>query len=195
MKDQPEPSEHDLEFQRNLVRPASSVPPSARLEALIEKWVHNSRLQTYEDRERFRKEAGDALAALRQGPAAAPTPSAEGWQPIETAPKDGTKILAANDHDYYIAEWSTNANGSFNWNNTEYTFTPAHWLPLEPLPAPPAANLQHVDVPAPPAASMITFAKQVIANGGRTLDEMDTLMLAEAFLSAAALLQPHPRSR
>lgn len=53
------------------------------------------------------------------------------WQPIETAPKDGTEILAFHRDGQSVAFWDLNmwmeANG-------EYRVTPTHW---QPLPAPP----------------------------------------------------------
>lgn len=73
------------------------------------------------------------------------------WQPIETAPKDGTKILVFVDGEIKIAHWETDSahagwdkafvplwvgfscmDSYFNeeWQETE----PTHWMPLPPLP-------------------------------------------------------------
>jgi len=69
------------------------------------------------------------------------------WQPIETAPKDGTPILIwqpdkaarfASDFDdlrYAIGYWRTDGRESWgNRNSSEVC--PTHWQPL-PLPPPP----------------------------------------------------------
>jgi hypothetical protein len=76
------------------------------------------------------------------------------WQSIETAPKDGTRILAfaqgsygASDVYYGVASW-VNADPDLNphipadqlslwcW---EFAIRPTHWLPL-PLPPPPTTG-------------------------------------------------------
>lgn len=58
------------------------------------------------------------------------------WQPIETAPKDGTRILGyqpaapASVEDINIVAWD-----SGRWHDDEwYCYTITHWMPL---PAPP----------------------------------------------------------
>lgn len=78
--------------------------------------------------------------------AASPSPPAldgagrEGWQPIETAPKDGTRVLlAAPGHLTMIGSfeaWKTiHAAGPWWWSNgSMITPDPTHW---QPLPAPP----------------------------------------------------------
>lgn len=95
----------------------------------------------------------DVLASLSEVLAALP-PSPQGWQPIETAPKDGTKILAYTVHgDFELTEWYRVVSDRFEavegglyrkhedifsqgWNGN----TPTHWMPLPPLPAPPVAG-------------------------------------------------------
>lgn len=56
------------------------------------------------------------------------------WQPIETAPRDGTQILA-----FWI---SGNIYGAVSWDNGlrswielhEDVYDPTHWMPLPPPP-------------------------------------------------------------
>lgn len=73
------------------------------------------------------------------------------WQPIETAPKDGTEILTVNIHgDIQITEWYSVTRDDYvhiegeiyrkeitlwheGWNGNN----PTHWMPL---PAPPKAS-------------------------------------------------------
>jgi hypothetical protein len=71
----------------------------------------------------------------------------QGWQPIETAPKDGTLIcaygIAHGDYGYTEAEstefkirWRKNMAGCGMWEIDDITpryfngFTPKHWMPL-----------------------------------------------------------------
>lgn len=77
------------------------------------------------------------------------TPSAPEWQPIETAPKDGTRILlwCVHQNAQYakdaraegweaavIGEWTTHNGGGWVWHGLAGKHT--HWMPL---PAPPKA--------------------------------------------------------
>ena len=57
------------------------------------------------------------------------------WQPIETAPKDGSEILAfaRGNRDFYgVAQWAE-AQAAFNsvagWFWT-FAIRPTHWMPL-----------------------------------------------------------------
>lgn len=60
------------------------------------------------------------------------------WQPIETAPRDGTRILGYDDSGLSdaggiaIIRWSV--EGQLWWDETLDLFTPTHW---QPLPTPP----------------------------------------------------------
>ena len=63
-----------------------------------------------------------------------------GWQPIETAPKDGAVVVLLNDDgDIIAARFGTDGwwydAGDGCWNDAFMT----HWMPL---PAPPAAQAQ-----------------------------------------------------
>lgn len=71
------------------------------------------------------------------------------WQPIETAPKDGTQILAyaegSRGLNYFsVAEWATAKDyaprsvADWFW---AYAIRPTHWMPL---PAPPSERRQNV---------------------------------------------------
>lgn len=56
------------------------------------------------------------------------------WQPIETAPKDGTKIIAvpyANVEDLSVTWWIIDDEG--RWANWDWSREPTHWTPLEPI--------------------------------------------------------------
>ena len=61
------------------------------------------------------------------------------WQPIETAPKDGTKLLLCEsvDENYiFVGSWSETRNPKWygtNWYCVEYdafNHAPTHWMPL-----------------------------------------------------------------
>ena len=73
--------------------------------------------------------AGAKSAALSALPV---RPQTDGWQPIATAPKDGTEVLLFDDR-RVVGAWGDRANGSLNWNDSEYTFNPSHWMPLPPF--------------------------------------------------------------
>jgi hypothetical protein len=54
-----------------------------------------------------------------------------GWQPIETAPKDGTDIwLGRVNGCRQIAFWKRHQNEWYDRNWHIITFTPTHWMPL-----------------------------------------------------------------
>lgn len=61
------------------------------------------------------------------------------WQPIETAPKDGTRILAivAGRHPDTgepfipdVVEWDGGRWFSENWWDDNALYSPTHWMPL-----------------------------------------------------------------
>lgn len=67
-------------------------------------------------------------------------PSApEGWQPIETAPKDGTKILAWSGfwEKHHLVRWNQGENA---WCEGSWCFGSVPDMVWMPLPAPPAAG-------------------------------------------------------
>lgn len=83
----------------------------------------------------------DRLAQIEQ-------PQAAGWRPIETAPRDGTRILVTNGFGVWFAEWRPVAPSGFRfadpWFSTMLNHNhiseahrhkaPTHW---QPLPEPP----------------------------------------------------------
>lgn len=78
------------------------------------------------------------------------------WQPIETAPKDGSYFLASNAHGVWVAHWEEFSPGGFRFDQPYRTVMlnhwhiadkanqyrpPTHWMPL---PAPPDSAAGHL---------------------------------------------------
>lgn len=66
------------------------------------------------------------------------------WQPIETAPKDGSDVLLfyaevyGQTHQVIIGHW--NPRGFWVWQHRAvrgYSYEPTHWMPLPPAPVSP----------------------------------------------------------
>ena len=55
------------------------------------------------------------------------------WQPIKTAPKDGTDILAWDGNDQWVLFYSQHGSG-WTTGNPKVRHEPLYWMPL---PAPP----------------------------------------------------------
>lgn len=81
--------------------------------------------------------------------------SADGWQPIETAPRDGTRFLwCADGGEYTRCRWSYSV---VRWPEYKECFSEGHWMPL---PAPPTSTRsvaeepcsEGVDLSLPPIA-------------------------------------------
>lgn len=62
-------------------------------------------------------------AALRCSPVS-------GWQPIDTAPKDGSWLIVSNGKYMDVARWSHGSFGGFSEDGDVL-----HWQPLPPLPS------------------------------------------------------------
>lgn len=59
------------------------------------------------------------------------------WQPIESAPKDGTRILGVNEEFGTVrVTWWDEAHQSF----ASFALGLTHWMPLPPSPVSPAPN-------------------------------------------------------
>lgn len=86
---------------------------------------------------------GEAVEPLYAHPPHSSIPTVTGWQPIETAPKDGTEIIIGHDKKGWrtVARWLDDGEGFFEVNNDPSdswgwgSMMPTHW---QPLPSPPA---------------------------------------------------------
>lgn len=63
-------------------------------------------------------------------------PGLSAWQPIETAPLDGTEILIARGNERYVAAWLDSDEIGPVWTTPDCTvvFRPDLWMPLEAVP-------------------------------------------------------------
>ncbi len=63
------------------------------------------------------------------------------WQPISTAPKDGTRILVCRPKGFSVnrvgVDMFMECGGRKSWIHSEDNFQPTHWMPL---PEPPKGN-------------------------------------------------------
>ena len=62
------------------------------------------------------------------------------WQPIETAPKNGTEIVLVVTDGFvgqlaFNAHWVRNRNGGECWSVALPGTTPTHWMPLPDPPS------------------------------------------------------------
>lgn len=72
--------------------------------------------------------------------------SVQGWQPIDTAPHDGSEILASDYDAIEIVSWDAWETGSGWTDRNGQPLFPAWWQPLPdhpPIPQPPQANTTH----------------------------------------------------
>ncbi len=59
------------------------------------------------------------------------------WQPIETAPKDGSPVLVFDGEHYAVGYWATEIGEWWVSKKMKTTMLGTHWMPL---PAPPAST-------------------------------------------------------
>lgn len=90
-----------------------------------------------------RSMGGKCEPLYRAAPAAAPA-----WQPIETAPRDGTRFLGLNDGWHEFFHWQDGANERTKgwptgWRTAITVYRegtgPTHWMPLPAAPEIPCA--------------------------------------------------------
>lgn len=78
----------------------------------------------------------------RDEPLPAGLQASSGWQPIETAPKDGTSVLAWRDSGVHVMRWKRLGDDGFwdEWHvKMNHLSQPTHWMPL---PASPSASTE-----------------------------------------------------
>ncbi|UOF77855.1 hypothetical protein [Bacteriophage sp.] len=132
----------------------------AALEDLVAGWkyIRSSHGELYGvGWDRAQGKGDSAIESLRAALFTHPAPVAaapEGWQPIETAPKDGTWVLCFryldDKPDVASAFWKPDrgAFGGAFWTYAALDNAPTHWMPL---PAAPSASPAPQPVAAEPA--------------------------------------------
>lgn len=87
------------------------------------------------------------------------TDAAAQWRPIESAPKDGRRVLIFNAlGNVHVGRWGCRYVGDAGpeaWvNEGKYIAVPSHWMPLPAAPSEPQVNNAHVDEACGPAAAV-----------------------------------------
>lgn len=83
----------------------------------------------------------DAQAVLKDARALLASPAAVGWLPIETAPKDGARILLFLPNQLGDSVWTGLWAEGWHVSYGKAEREPTHWMPL---PSPPAIASQEV---------------------------------------------------
>lgn len=113
------------DWARDFVAMVKWKPTIATDEGTMIGWFANALMRGFDEHAR---RSADALASPR-----APQPTT--WQPIESAPKDGTCVLLA----YRVSRLASTTVGWFNgekWRDEENTdLGPTHWMPLPDPPS------------------------------------------------------------
>lgn len=52
------------------------------------------------------------------------------WQPIDTSPKDGTRIITFGPEGICMARYTKSVRKEFWESDCEYEINPTHWMPL-----------------------------------------------------------------
>lgn len=116
-----------------LARPDAPIPPDNhdwKAEYLRQVDLHNQTLD----------ELREAEMQLRNPAPTPPTPSQQEaqWQPIETAPKDGTGISIKLTDGSVLQNVIPQSDGDYWWNGVQELFIPefkvTHWMPLPTRP-------------------------------------------------------------
>jgi hypothetical protein len=111
-------------------RPDQAPAAETVVEQLIEKMRTCPREVSSAVVDDWAEELGTVLALLRAVPPA-PPPEGRDWQPIETAPKDGTWILGyVSPHHVEAMSWGRSRSDLFAWCTVVGTCWPTHWMPL-----------------------------------------------------------------
>ena len=86
------------------------------------------------------------------------------WQPIETAPKDGTPILIWDGEIQYVCAWVQRTPGDWRWFEFDgefyHSYKPTHWMPL---PEPPLADHPRPTTPVVDHATRIAELEAEVA--------------------------------
>lgn len=89
---------------------------------------------------------GWSLHRKRQADTIAAFIAAQGWRPIETAPKDWTHVLVVDDGTVGEARWTDDGwywGSDHSSNPWSCLLNPTHWMPL---PAAPSGTKENSDV-------------------------------------------------
>jgi hypothetical protein len=63
-----------------------------------------------------------------------PAAATPGWQPIETAPKNGTAVLGWDKDEGHYVTWCSEGSWGQSVDDCVYLQFPTHWRPLPPPP-------------------------------------------------------------